>query len=514
MQYYLSSTKCLQICPSNTFGGLDVSSKHTCQSCESSCLTCRGNTVNDCLSCTGSTYLSYDAYTCVGTCPAGQFQTGNICALCNINCLTCSTSSTHCLTCGTPPSGVPLYLYNAACVASCPTTFFANSTGNTCDSCDGSCQTCSGPAATQCLSCSTGSLITSNFTCPTSCPDGSYSLNKICYSCLSSCATCSNISHCTSCQSVAGQNYYLDANNKCVINCPSGTYADANTATCIGCTSPCVNCIGSNLCTSCLSSSATPYLNYGDNSCSAACPAGQFAKASTYICLLCNSNCLTCSGTSTTCDSCGLSLSSGLQMYLSGTTCLANCPSNTFGAAGNVCSNCDGSCVGCTYSSTNCIACHSSYYRQAGSTLCVNPCPSGYYGDPNTNLCTLCPSGCSVCSYGSGLLPCTSCKVSSGVYYYLDSTTNNCVPQCPSTYYANSTDLTCRACTGNCATCIDASNCLTCVASSYLGVGTTTCHSTACPAGQYNPTGSLKCQACNMFCLNCSTTPTTCNSCT
>lgn len=446
----------------------------------------------------------------MATCDDGQFtSSNNLCSLCSSNCKTCVTSASNCQTCGSSVSGMVLYLYSSACVAVCPNTYYADSGNNQCVGCDSSCNRCTGPLATDCLTCTSGSLLSSNNSCISSCPTGQYSLNHVCYYCISSCASCTSASVCTSCQKVAGQPYYLDSSGTCVVICPTGTYADVS-LTCISCTSPCVTCSGgTSLCTSCDSGSATPYLNYGAFICSAACPDGQYAPSSSFNCQPCNSNCLTCSSTSTNCLTCGLSLSSGLPLYLSGTTCLANCPFGSYGAS-NVCSTCDASCSGCTQSSTNCISCANNFYRKAGSTLCVDPCPSGYYGDPTTSLCTLCPSGCKICSISSSVVSCSMCTVSAGVAYYLDSITNNCVPQCPSTYYAiPGINPTCAACSGNCATCTDASNCLTCVAGAYLGYGESVCYST-CPGGQFNPTGSGKCQLCNTFCATCSTNALNC----
>jgi proprotein convertase subtilisin/kexin type 5 len=312
---------------------------------------------------------------------------------------------------------------------------------------------------------------------------------------------------------VAGQPYYLYSTS-CLVICPTATYPDFGSLTCIACTLPCTTCSGgTSICTSCDSTSATPYLKYGLNLCAAACPDGQYAPTSSFTCALCDSNCLTCSTTSTYCLTCGLSLSSGLPLYLSNNTCLATCSFGYYGASGNACSSCDTSCLGCTQSSTNCISCASTYFRKAGSTLCLGTCPDGYYADSGTNLCTLCPLGCKLCSMNTSV-SCSVCMAAAGVQYYLDSTTNTCVPQCPSTYYPSvSSTPSCNACSGNCATCLDASNCITCIANTYLGYGETTCYS-ACPNGQYNATGSGKCQNCNTFCATCSATATTCLTCT
>lgn len=205
--------------------------------CDGTCATCKGSGATNCLSCSGSNYLSYGAYECVGTCPGGQYAAaGNVCLACSINCVTCSGSGGNCESCGLSLSGIALYLYNSACIATCPNQYYAYS-NFTCVPCHSSCYTCSGTALTNCLTCTSGSLVASNNTCQTNCPDGQYSQNSMCVACLRECATCQNITYCTSCQSVAGQDYYLNANNVCVIACPAGTYG--SNYICSSCTSPC-----------------------------------------------------------------------------------------------------------------------------------------------------------------------------------------------------------------------------------------------------------------------------------
>lgn len=98
--------------------------------------------------------------------------------------------------------------------------------------------------------------------------------------------------------------------------------------------------------------------------------------------------------------------------------------------------------------------------------------------------------------------------------YYLDNTTSNCLPTCPPTYYPSATPTpTCQNCSGNCSTCIDADNCITCKADTYLWFGETVC-SGDCPDGQYHPANVSKCKMCSSFCKTCSFAPTNCTSCT
>ncbi len=70
--YLLSFTKeCVKICPEQLVYPNSTSKK--CELCHFSCLTCKANTLNDCLTCDTSAnnnHLFISKYSaCVGTCP-------------------------------------------------------------------------------------------------------------------------------------------------------------------------------------------------------------------------------------------------------------------------------------------------------------------------------------------------------------------------------------------------------------------------------------------------------------
>lgn len=83
-----------------------------------------------------------------------------------------------------------------------------------CSQCDVSCATCSGPAASDCVTCGPSSRISDGKCVSNSCPSGQYlDGSNNCQSCMSFCANCSNGSSCSSCQngyslslSVSGSN--------------------------------------------------------------------------------------------------------------------------------------------------------------------------------------------------------------------------------------------------------------------------------------------------------------------
>jgi len=45
------------------------------------------------------------------------------------------------------------FLLNNKCLSTCPTSYYNKVTDNTCDECDVTCMTCTGPLNTQCLTC-------------------------------------------------------------------------------------------------------------------------------------------------------------------------------------------------------------------------------------------------------------------------------------------------------------------------------------------------------------------------
>lgn len=275
----------MSTCP-DTAGGLpqygdDVSGN--CATCDTTCATCSGGNANNCLTCVAGKYLAFGLGTCLTACPNGQyFPNGTqTCYECNVNCLTCSGTSTTCGSCGTSVNGLTLFLYSSTneCLSACPGNTYGNTGTNTCDACEGTCATCSGPLATNCLTCSSGSFDSTAGTCTGTCGTGRYSSNNVCYDCPSHCSACSSSTVCTQCQHVLGVDYFLNASS-CLVNCPSGTYADTGSLTCVACTAPCATCSGSS--THCLTC-ATGNLIHGSNTCGS-CPNGQYLDATTGVC--------------------------------------------------------------------------------------------------------------------------------------------------------------------------------------------------------------------------------------
>lgn len=134
-------------------------------------------------------------------------------------------TSIKCTGCGLSVNGITLYFYSTAntCVSTCPGANYGNGVTNVCDPCNTTCATCKGPAGTDCLTCSSGSLSAVTSECVNSCGDGYYSVSNVCYVCPSHCLKCTSATVCTECKAVTGVPYFLNSTS-CLLNCPSGKY--------------------------------------------------------------------------------------------------------------------------------------------------------------------------------------------------------------------------------------------------------------------------------------------------
>lgn len=89
------------------------------------------------------------------------------------------------------------YLDGAGCA--CKLGFYRN--GLKCEVCHSSCGKCSGPSASQCLSCSDVTLTFNNGSCTKdkSCPRGLYQKGASCLPCSTYCSDCTSDCMCNSC---------------------------------------------------------------------------------------------------------------------------------------------------------------------------------------------------------------------------------------------------------------------------------------------------------------------------
>lgn len=224
--------------------------------------------------------------------------------------------------------------------------------------------------------------------------------------------------------------YYLNpSRDNCVTDCGVVHYKNYQTKKCEPCNYPCVTCFG-GLISECNSCQDGYWLNV-------------------HQCTLCHEYCKKClDGTNTQCSECKPGY------FRLGTSCYAQCPDTYFNdaAGGSVCSpcvancvNCNGgtsknctscntalhiltddyqclpcdvSCAQCKFKVANCLLCSVGYYMQPLSSTCLPTCPSHYYKNTGTRICTICQDSCVECS-GPLYNQCTSCD---NLYRKLDGT--------------------------------------------------------------------------------------------
>ena len=248
--------------------------------------------------------------------------------------------------------------------------------------CHPSCQTCEGPASSECLTCTSGYGYT-NGTCDSNCPNGTYlnNISTFCETCDGACQTCSGSSNnCSSCQS----NYL--SQGTCVDLCPNNTFLSFNGFTdsweCRSCDPSCLDCQGP-LPSDCLS-----------------CQNGSYYDNSSNICLKCDTKCQTCSGPSDlNCISCPIG-----QFFFRG-SCFNETPNGYyFNDSSGQLEICSDGCSKCQ-SGSLCSKCKKGQFlNEMGA--CSASCPSGFFSNKSNDVCDACGGDCLDCDTPSDCLQC------------------------------------------------------------------------------------------------------------
>jgi hypothetical protein len=397
---FFSNSSCVTAgnCPNGTFA--EVASM-TCAACSPPCAACNSNS-SSCTACINGFVLDQNA--CPTTCPAGYYNSTNVCTLCVAPCGNCS-SATFCLTC------VSDYLSGGSCVtaASCPAGTYPNNASSTCSSCPSGCTTCS--SAVNCTGC-TAVYFFYNYSCVVSCPNTTYQSSVTCVPC-SGCLTCSGSA--TSCLSCTPP--LLLSATSCLGSCLAGTYS--NGVNCVACSPSCLTCANSS--NACLACSGALFLS--GTACTSNCPTGTFQDVSSNNCTTCDPSCSACSLSSTNCTGCPPSK----VMYQG--SCSGSCPANYFNISG-VCKTCS-NCASCT-SISLCAVCSYGYYMFNG--VCYSACPLTAIADANAMTCTSCNPACATCSGTT-----TNCLSCAGGLNLLNGA---CYSSCPSGYIASAGECT------------------------------------------------------------------------
>ncbi|KAJ0067867.1 hypothetical protein NL108_011448, partial [Boleophthalmus pectinirostris] len=517
----------LEVCSHGSFKD-DVG---RCLLCSSSCASCSGPRMTDCLSCPPDQFLTSEQ-SCSSRCPAGTFsnRTSGRCEECSRGCVACERPL-QCLRCHHG-----LVLQDGACVENCLRGFPRD---GVCLPCLPQCLSCQGNAST-CLSCEPPHLLLDH-TCWGRCPDGYYSSGSECTACPPDCRECNQDGLCTNCAE-----FYFLHKAACVEDCPVGFFVDTGGQECVKCHSECSSCDGpdSDDCIVCAHPKAVRYRGQ----CLGQCPSNTYYDQATNECRECDVTCLTCSDhlpssciscpegrlrdasghcvwyslcamhsyvdSNGECQKCHSSchrcsgpghdhcFSCNAPNFLLNSSCVSQCPDGFFADSSDepVCARCHWSCAQCSgRHSLQCDRCKPGYYAQAGG--CVHTCSPSHFGNPVSMVCERCDPSCDACS-GPGASHCLSCREH---FFYLPHR-GQCVQHCPDGYYQHDKSKSCQKCHASCKTCEDegAIFCRSCFEGyRYFGG---ICESN-CVVGEYQTSpadgGKLECARCHSSCVDC-----------
>ncbi|XP_053260348.1 extracellular matrix organizing protein FRAS1 [Podarcis raffonei] len=217
------------------------------------------------------------------------------------------------------------------------------------------------------------------------------------------------------------------------------------------------------------------------------CPTGSVAVAVAGQCCppcepgQCHADCVTCSQSFDLCDVCH-----DTTKLLQAGRCVASCGSGYYQDAG-LCLACKKTCSNCTDGFV-CTACKDSLQLKDGQ--CVASCGEGFF--PGPLQCTACHESCTSC-WGPHANNCFTCKDPSDVLRE-----GSCVASCGPGFYIQ--DGVCKACNETCDKCYsDRPRCSACPSGGLLHSGG--CVS-ECPSGYYADS-SQRCRACHRSCASC-----------
>ncbi|XP_041074013.1 proprotein convertase subtilisin/kexin type 5-like [Polyodon spathula] len=412
---YLENGSCSPNCSVKYYPDVD----RTCRHCSAHCDTCTdGKTCKAC----SYLYLLLDGM-CKATCPKGYFEDldQGKCIPCHSTCASCSgTQHDDCDSC----SSQSPRLYEGQCSVECPAGTYYESSANECQECDRTCSSCTGPELTDCTKCKKGLALNPDtmmcgVTGDSNCPPKTFLHDNqfTCVACHKQCESC-NGPNANDCQTCTLPNYLY--NGTCLTVCPAGTFESSEEADgvglgfCSACDHVCATCTGASPkdCITCSSG----YFRFM-HLCILHCPAGYY-RGTTH-CDKCDPSCRLCSGPGPqACLSCPPHM-----LQLEGTRqCVEHCPER-FYQENYKCKQCHTSCKTCKdYTPQGCLTCDWGSTLQNG--ICYPRCEEQRYLSED-EVCKLCDSSCRHCS-GLGPNQCVSCKLN----FALHPTEKRCIECC------------------------------------------------------------------------------------
>ncbi|XP_050403220.2 furin-like protease kpc-1 isoform X2 [Patella vulgata] len=89
-----STGACIDVCPEGFYNN-----EGYCQACDSTCKTCSGPTLSECLTCNTNRFYTEKHHICVDKCLTGYFKDGNSCMRCSSSCRDCENERDTCTAC-------------------------------------------------------------------------------------------------------------------------------------------------------------------------------------------------------------------------------------------------------------------------------------------------------------------------------------------------------------------------------------------------------------------------------
>ena len=142
--------------------------------------------------------------------------------------------------------------------------------------------------------------------------------NPVCASCHYSCATCTNATACTQCNSTKGRTFNSSSS---LCSCLSNFYDDLLNEECVGCSNRCLTCNSLG----CLTCDSDLKRTLNNKEC--LCMSGYYDDGVNALCQLCNYTCATCLS-SLECSSCNSSLLRYMDISTGKNICL--CTTGTY----------------------------------------------------------------------------------------------------------------------------------------------------------------------------------------
>jgi proprotein convertase subtilisin/kexin type 5 len=325
----------------------------------------------------------------------------------------------------------------------CGAAQYVDRSNRTCQNCDASCATCTGPTIGDCLTCSGGATLMNGMCCASN----QFNNGAACSAC-TTCLTCDGPTDndCLTCPAAT----HTKTGKFCSLNCTANEYnTGPGVNTCVPCNAWCSTCggAGPNECNSCPLTytminasvlSLTGSMGYCIKQCLGTTE--YWTGMATNTCATCPMWCNWCTGgTSSDCKSCN----TGYTLESNPGFCRKDCLSDQYndGNLTNACYNCHAQCLTCNGGAyTECLTCRSGRTLDGG--LCGIDCPTGQYNTgPSTNTCAACHTDCQTCS-GPNSNQCLSCPSAQ----FLAG--GQCVANCPNGTWLNGINCdSCSPCT-------------------------------------------------------------------